>query len=329
MYQEGLQVRRDVFNIVLLFIFSVLAALVPWPEIFRSINGYPMVDREVYTEYFLYGKNVLEYKEFSGVLSYYTNEFLWHFGVGLLLASGVELADVFLVISFILYFSFGLLVLREKSPWALLLIVNPLVVDFAFSQLRLALAVSLLIWSYLSYGRCRTLSSVFLIASLFIHSATAIFVAIYFVVRFLSWASGYSNLKVSVEFAVLFFTGALISIAIGPLREVILSAIGDRRVDYPDMASSVQYSLFWIGLLGMSFVFAKNVIQSEVNRYAIVIISIVAVNVLHGGYSTRFLAAAFPFLLNLVLSFGGAARFVPWFFGFYAGLQWLYWLRLI
>lgn len=329
MYQDDLLVRRHVFNIVLLFIFAVLAALVPWPEIFHAINGYPMVDREIYTEYFLYGRNVLEYKEFSGLLSYYTNEFLWHFGVSSLLSLGVELADIFFVISFFLYFSFGFLVLREKNSWVLLLIVNPLVVDFAFSQLRLALAVSLLVWSYLLSGKYRALSSVFLIGALFIHSATAIFVVIYFVVRFLGWASGRYDLKVSVEFAVLFLTGALISVAIGPLREVILSAIGDRRVDYPDMTSSVQYSLFWIGLLGMSFVFAKNVIRSELNRYAIVIISIVAVNVLHGGYSTRFLAAAFPFLLNLTLSFGGAARFVPWIFVLYAGLQWLYWLRFI
>ena len=329
MYQERLQLRRDVFNLILLLVFSALAALVPWPEIFRSINGYPMVDREVYTEYFLYGKNVLEYKEFAGFLSYYTNEFLWHFGVISLLALGVDLSDIFLAISFFLYFSFGFLVLRERSPWVLLLVINPLVVDFAFSQLRLALAVSLLVWSYLSLTKYRLLSLALLVASLFIHSATAIFIAIYFVVRLLDWASGRLELKLSAEFAVLCFTGALISIAIGPMREVILSAIGDRRVDYPDMASSVQYSLFWVGLLGMSFVFAKNVLQSEANRYAIVIISIVAVNVLHGGYSTRFLAAAFPFLLNLVLSFGGAAKFVPWIFVLYAGLQWFYWLRFI
>lgn len=321
--------RRDLFNIVLLFIFSVLAALVPWPEIFRSIYGYPMVDREVYTEYFLYGTSVLDYKEFSGVLTYYTGEFLWHFGVRSLASVGIDLPDIFLVISFLLYFSFGFLVLRENSPWALLLVINPLVVDFAFSQLRLALAISLLIWSYLTYRRFVLVSLVLMVASLFVHSATAIFIIIFYVVRFLDWYSRSRGLKISTELAGLFITGAVISIAIGPLREVVLSAIGDRRVDYPDMASSLQYSLFWIGLLGVSLVFAAGVMQSEMNRYAIVVASIVAVNVLHGGYSTRFLAAAFPFLLNLILSFRGAASIVFWLFVLYSALQWLYWLKIV
>lgn len=42
----------------------------------------------------------------------------------------------------------------------------------------------------------------------------------------------------------LFAVGAFISLLIGPLREALLSAIGDRRAEYHDMSSSLLYSLF-------------------------------------------------------------------------------------
>lgn len=313
----------------LLFCFSAIASLIPWPEVFRSIYGYSMVDREVYNEYFLYGENVLHFKEFSGVLSYFVNEFLWHYGVSLFLSWGVGLDEIFLAITFLVFFSFGRLVLKGCGPWALLLLLNPLVIDFAFSQLRLALGVSILIWAYLLVERYRLLAVLLSLAALFVHSAVAIFLFIYVAVVALEGFSHRLDLKSFVEWLMLFSVGAAISLVIGPLRESILTAIGDRRAEYSDMASTLQYSMFWILLLALSLLFSARLVRDRVNKYSIVILSIVAVNVIHGGYSARFLAAAFPFLISTVLSFKGHGRIVVLGFVVYAGLQWLYWLRAV
>lgn len=325
----GFQIKRRYVDFFVLVLFAILASIVPWPEIFKSIYGYPMVDREVYAEYFLYGESVLHVKEFAGFLSYFTNEFLWHFGVSYFLNVGFGLDHIFYGITFLVFLSFGGVVLKRGEPWALLLLINPLVVDFAFSQLRLAFGVSILIWAYLLAERHKLASAVLCLMALFVHSAVVIFLFIYVIVVALDGFSRRYDVRPLAEWLILFLVGAAISLAIGPLRESILTAIGDRRAEYSDMASSLQYSLFWVLLLALSLVFAARFVQDYVGKYAIVILSIVAVNVTHGGYSTRFLAAAFPFLVSSVLSFRGNERIVLIGFFVYGTLQWIYWLGIV
>lgn len=322
-------VHRNTLDYFLLLVFSLVVAMIPWPAIFKSVYGYAMIDREVYSEYFLFGRSVLEYKEFSGIVSYYTNEFLWHFGISTLLSEGFELSSVFACISVFVYFTFGYIVLRDNSPWALFFLINPLVIDFAFSQLRLALAICLLIWAYLLRDRLRFFAAGVLFFALFIHSAIVIFLFIFFVVKAIDWCGRYFDVGVLGKFSILFLAGLLISLVIGPFREAILSAIGDRRAEYSDMSSTFLYSLFWIFLLFAMFLSAPRFIANVFHRYAIVILSIVSVNAIHGGYSTRFLAAAFPFLICSVLEFRNRGVVVVWLFAIYAAVQWLYWLKII
>ncbi|HNR11345.1 MAG TPA: hypothetical protein PKN72_09110, partial [Nitrosomonas europaea] len=124
--------------------------------------------------------------------------------------------------------------------------------------------------------------------------------------------------------------GAFISLLIGPLREALLSAIGDRRAEYHDMSSSLLYSLFWIALLIPFYLGRRYLVTLDYARYALVIVSIVFVNVFHGGYSTRFLAAAFPGLVSAVLSLHGVIKImILVLFIVYAVFQWLYWLRIL
>lgn len=69
------------------------------------------------------------------------------------------------------------------------LLVNPLVIDFAFSQYRLALAISILGAAYLLYGRYRAVPIALVLASLFIHSGTTLFILIYAAVWVANWLS--------------------------------------------------------------------------------------------------------------------------------------------
>lgn len=304
---------------------------VPWEEIFRAVNGYGFIDKGVYSDYFLNQTSVLDYKEFSGVLSYVSNEFLWHYAIGWLVGStGILIDHVFLAISYITLLIFGLLLAKWQGIYALPLLVNPLVIDFAFSQYRLALAISILSAAYLLYGRYRAIPIALVLVSLFIHSGATLFLLIYAVVWLVHWLSVRFRIGCSAVFAILFATGSFISLLIGPLREVILSAIGDRRAEYHDMSSSLLYSLFWAALLIPFYLSRRYLMTLDYARYALVIVSIVFVNVFHGGYSTRFLAAAFPCLVSTILSLNGAMKImVTVLFIAYAMLQWLYWLRIL
>lgn len=324
-------IDRATFNAIAVLGFVTVIISVPWEEIFRAVNGYGFVDKGVYSEYFLYKTSVLDYKEFSGILSYISNEFLWHYAIGWLVNNtGILIDHVFLAISFITLLIFGLLLAKWQSIYALPLLVNPLVIDFAFSQYRLALAISILGAAYLLHGRYRAIPFALVLTSLFIHSGTTLFILIYAAVWLAQWLSIRFRIGCSTVFAILFAVGAFISLLIGPLREALLSAIEDRRAEYHDMSSSLLYSLFWIALLIPFYLGRRYLVTLDYARYALVIVSIVFVNVFHGGYSTRFLAAAFPGLVSAVLSLHGVIKImILVLFIVYAVFQWLYWLRIL
>jgi len=324
-------ISKTTLDTIVVLGFAMVVVAVPWEEIFRAVNGYGFIDKGVYSDYFLNQTSVLDYKEFSGVLSYVSNEFLWHYAIGWLVSNtGILIDYVFLTISCIALLVFGLLLAKWQGIYALPLLVNPLVIDFAFSQYRLALAISILGAAYLLHGRYRTISFVLVLASLFIHSGTTLFILIYAAVWVANWLSVRFQAGCSAVFLMLFAVGAFISLLIGPLREILLSAIGDRRAEYHDMSSSLLYSLFWIALLIPFYLNRRYLVTLDYARYALVIASIVFVNVFHGGYSTRFLAAAFPCLVSTILSLNGAMKImVTALFIAYAMLQWLYWLRIL
>ena len=324
-------VSRTTFNIIVIVGFVTIFVAVPWEDIFRAINGYGFIDKEVYSDYFLNRTSILDYKEFNSVLSYISNEFLWHYAIGWLVNNtGILIDHVFLVISFITLLIFGLLLAKWQGIYALPFLINPLIINFAFSQYRLALAMSILSVAYLLYERYRIIPFVLMLISLFVHSGTILFILIYVAVWLVQWFSVRFRIGYFAIFAILFTTGGGISLLIGPLREVILSAIGDRRAEYHDMSSSLTYSLFWIALLVPFYLGWRYLATLSYARYALVIISIVFVNVFHGGYSTRFLAATFPYLVATMLSFRGVMKMiVVALFIAYAVLQWLYWLRVL
>jgi len=311
--------------------FAVAILLVPWQDIFESVNGYPFIDRSVYADYFRYQTNVLEYVQFDSFIRYISAEFLWHFTVGALVNDlGVPIDIVFGVISFLVLLVFARIVLVHAGLRWVPLLLNPLVVDLTFSQLRMALAIAILGIAYLAKDRSRILALALCATAPFIHTAAVIFIAIHMAVHGARWGTGRLGRGQLFELFGLLAIGALISILVGPLREAVLSSLGDRRADYYDMSSSVAYSIFWVSLLVPFCLGYRNLLRYDFVRYTVVILSLVGVNLLHGGYSTRFLAATFPFIIASVAKIRGnvSAPVVSAFIA-YAALQWLYWLRIL
>jgi len=319
---QVLRARVGVFTQLAALCFALLYQIPNWPELFESIYGYPMRDRTVYEMSLLYFDLPVDYIYSFDPLSTFTRELLWNSSLAYLHRNlGFTTDQIFFVISTFVIWRFCVeIVGRAGWPYVLLLI-NPLVVDFAFSQLRLACAIAVL--SFFWRGQRGLVATVLAyVACTSIHTAVILFALIHLAANTLN--------KTTVSNAVwLVAIGFALSFAIGPMREVILGAVGDRRADYQDMSSTPIYLLFWVLMLGLLLASFKNSLQSVDTRYTIVILSIVSLNLFTGGYSTRFIAAAFP---SLIISMGEypskPANIVMLIFIPYAIMQWAYWLRI-
>ena len=325
---ESSQREANWGTIIICFIYTVLFCSIPWLKIHEYIYGYAFEDRDVYISYFKYEESVLKYADFSGILSYVTNEYAWHYGISYMLEiKGVPLEFIFGVISFGCIFIFSVVLAVNRGAYSLIFLFNPLLVDLAFSQLRSALAASLLALAYLL--KSRRVSLLIVCVSPFVHTASLLLVAMYAVAVFCSNQAGKNRDTARVQFAILCFAGVLTSLSVGPFREVILSLVGDRRVEYPDMASSSLYLLYWVLLLMVAATHLKFVTSRVESAFSIIVLSFVCANIIFGGYSTRILAISLPFVFTMMLGLPGVTRFsVVSLYLVYASAQWLYWLRV-
>jgi hypothetical protein len=153
-----------------------------------------------------------------------------------------------------------------------------------------------------------------------IHTAVPLFAIMHFAANKFTASTRMNSLALCL-------TGVLIATAIGPFREVILGAVGDRRAEYYDVSSTAAYLSFWIVMWVLLLYRWKDTMTSIDARYALIILSIVAMNVFTGGYSSRFIAAAFPSLV-ITMSHWRSKPFslITLLFVPYASLQWVYWL---
>lgn len=321
-----MRVRKYPLQIVGILLFVAVMVSIPWEKIYGSAFR----DKQVYFDYFLYGTSILEFRDFNAVLDYVVHEFLWHSLISMLVGElGISIEIVFLAISALTLAVFSYLLVTRHGIASLILLVNPLVIDLVFSQFRSSLAISLLGLAYLLKGR--TLAYLFIGLSIFIHTAALLFIFMYISVIFAQkFFSGKRSIT-TVEFSVLCCIGFTVSLLIGPLRETILSAIGDRRAEYTDASSTFLYSSFWIFLLLAIGMRTKTCLQNDIQRYSVVILSLVTMNTFVGAYSTRFLAASFPMLMSTILSIRGNyyRLFILSTFCVYMAAQWLFWLSIL
>jgi hypothetical protein len=161
---------------------------------------------------------------------------------------------------------------------------------------------------------------------LFIHSSTIIFVGAYFAIKKINDIANRDGGRHFATYAILCIMGVAVSIAIGPLRGLILGYFGDRRASLVgDLNNSLLYTSFWIGLLGLFAVQPKSFLRDEVNAYSVFILAVTAANLLTGGYTLRFLSIGLPMIVSSMLSLNLSARVLAiLFFVMYAMFQWFY-----
>lgn len=307
-------------------VYSTLMLFIPW----EVLQGYAFVDRLENVTYFLYEKNVLEYREFTGVIDYLKHEALWHYLMDQIIHHvGVPIEYVFNAIAFLCISTFSFFLANRKGYLSVLLLTNPLLVTLAFSQSRIALAFSLLLLAYMS----RRLSVVILTVLFcgFIHTASFLFFGICISIYVIKKRLIDKSANKSLIFFILCFIGLFISIVLGQALDIILGLLGDRRaVVYTGNAQSgIKYTLFWVVILGFCSVQEKSFYNNVINCFSVIILSLVTFSLITGGYSSRFLALSLPMIFITMLNFKPSLKLLSLIlYIIYGSLQWVYWFKM-
>jgi len=322
--------NREYRGLLLPILVTGLLSLIPWPEIIYQSFHAILWDREIYTQKILSGDSLFSYFTYDSLISYFTYEYSWEFLVSLIQENRLpfDYDTFFQIISSLFVVTSSLILYRKGGYLAILLMANPLIFDLAYSQLRSALAISLLNILYLARPKSNLVSLAVCLLATSIHTAMAIFLAIYFLCVATAERGGWlSKWSVEMRLVAIVGAGAMFGLLIGPLREVALTLLNDRRAEYGDLASSPLYLSFWVILFGLFLLNYREFIQSLEGRFSLFILALVAVNVFTSAHTLRFLALAYPYIMATILIARPAIRFFALaIFSVYLVAQWYFYL---
>jgi hypothetical protein len=309
--------------ILVSLLFAILFVTVRWEAVF----GQEFEDRTVYL-FMFQGKPDFDLEFNKDTFFFYLfNEQLWNKGVRFLNTTmGLTLLEIFSGVSFLVAFSYCYFVTSRVGLFGVIFICNPLFVDLAYSQLRMAAAMVLLL---LVFNLKSTLIRLILLSAVFfIHTASFLFVVIYLMVHCTIKISERYNLKGFMSCLLLTFSGFIVACFVGPLRVMILEVLGDRRVKYEADASGWAYSSIWLLILAVSFIQKREFFRNYTNAVAITFISVFIFCTAFSVYGLRFLSAALPFIFVLLCRFGPLERpLMILVFLMFSIFQWVYWMR--
>lgn len=304
-------------------LFAVFFVLVDWERIF----GQQFEDRHVY--FFIFqGKPDFDVEFNKDTFFFFLfNEQLWNKGVRWLnISMGFSLSEIFGGVTFLTALSYCYFVTSRVGPFGAIFILNPIFIDLACSQLRMAAAMVLILLAFDS--RIRLLTVLFVSMAFFIHTATFLFVFIALAVHLvIKWSEKYDFQNI-VSCSLLIGTGMCVAIAVGPLRVWILGYLGDRRVNYDADASNWLYASIWIFILAIAYLQQRKFFRDYSNAIAVTFLAVFVFCTAFGVYGLRFLSAALPFIFVSLFRFGSIEKpLVILIFLAYSIVQWIYWVR--
>ncbi|HHB1618673.1 TPA: EpsG family protein [Acinetobacter baumannii] len=288
--------KKSVYSFFLALFATFIIVLVPWDQL-RS-NEY--VDRSNYVSYIDHALNKTLWFDYDTLLSKISFEYGWHELLYVATENGLNSSHIFMIVSsLIMFFSIFLVITRTKY-YGFLLLINPVFIDFCFSQMRLAFTMSLIYFAYILYQRKNLLYIPILLSTPFFHTSAVIFLGVFLVATKLEQ---WKRLNFMLKNTIAITAGLVLAIVTGPLMSQILGQLGDRRAEYEDMSSPVLYMSFWV----IYFVYltikayTENLERNAFFYVSLIILSMVFFNVFFSGYSSRFLAACFPIIIIALL----------------------------
>lgn len=291
-------------SLLLSIVFSLIVSFIPWWNLRKT----PYYDRENYIFFIDDVPSKLEWFDFDGIIVKLMNEWGWHKFLQIMTTDFyLTSSSILFIITFLIFFTASIFLSRRFYFLSFILLLNPIFIDFAVSQLRLAFAMSLLFISLWLYSRKNLLYIPLLFCLPFIHTSSVLFIFIIGVSLFLD-----KSLKkpALIKTIIALISGVLVSIVTGPLMSAILSQLEDRRAEYSDMSSPLVYTSFWL-ILYLYFIikgfFEKS--HKSYNFYiSISVLTVVLFGTIFGGYPLRFVAACFPFIIAALLDNKGKEK---------------------
>lgn len=304
---------------VLAILNSYIFCSVDW----EALQGFVFEDKAVFEQVLKTSDDLLSI-DFTSFFSLLSNEVLWSLGVRILMFTfEVEIGTIFYAISFLTIFIFSILILREsKQLFLLLFLYSPVVIDFAFSQYRMALATALLYIVVMLKNRF--IKGVLLFCTFFIHSSTFILLCIYFITIYVMKQREKGEMKMVFQITIYIIVLGLLIGLIGPL---ILSLIGDRRAIYSDITSGKFMILFWCFFLGVYLMDIKSIASDKVVMLCYAFILFFITFSILGKYGARFIAFAYPLIISTIARLDFRTRLISGISLFsFNILYWIYWL---
>jgi len=323
MENSASRLKRAGIHFAIAIVFASVLTIIDW----SSVTGREFADRANYTENLVYQPNRNSYVSFDEWYRYVTEEFLWHEWMNWIIKEGgVPIDVIFNTIGWYLFFVFALFVLKSASPLYLPLLVNPLLINLAYSQSRLALAISILTTAVLLRKRMFSVAS--LVIAPLIHTGALLFELMYMFSLYIADIRMRLSLSKGYVAGLLILAGIVIAVVTGPLRADILRLLADRRVELQGMSSGYLYVSFWIGLLAVCLFQGESFLLDRHARFSFLVLSMVAVGSFMGVYVSRFLAASFPALIVGISMVHPPSirRLVILLLLVYQLFQWIYWI---
>jgi hypothetical protein len=325
-------IRRSRRHTASLFaaLFALVMVAIPWPTIWLAQYGRPMEDRRVYSEQIASGYLSFDVGGQGDFWDYVSSEYLWGWLLNLLVREwGLSVVTTFGLISAFVVFIAGQVIARHAHPAFVLLLVNPIFVNLAFSQLRIALAVSLVCVAYLlgrSSAAAWAIRLSLLAAACLVHTSMIVFVGLFI---FALWVARTHRSRPYQSFMTLTVGGLLAVGLLGPLRSWFLSEIGDRRADADYLSSSVNFYLIWLIVAFLLTLSWREIRIDPSICFALACLVVVLAGVFFDVYVNRVIAIALPFLVVAISKLPQTWRpFALIAYLAHSGAYWLYWLRL-
>jgi hypothetical protein len=199
----------------------------------------------------------------------------------------------------------------------------PIFIDLFFSQLRMALAVSIF---FLFLDRSnKWLLIGFLITSL-IHTVVVIVFISIIVTRVGMTYVELGRLSKRRFELICIASGMILSLMLGPLRYWLLSNLGDRRYEYDLSASGIMYASFWIQLLLFILFMKKNSKNIEYCGLSLFYLTLYVALSFWGVFGARFLVIGLPFFIVVIMNFERSVRIIICCsYAIYMTLLWSMW----
>lgn len=289
--------KRKLVYICICILLSLIVVFIPWDLL--NPRGF-FLDRAGYFFSYNFKSNRLDGFEATKYYDYITNEWLWRYLNGYFRNNLDISPEVFFgITTFLAFLTYSYFILdKTKRPVVLIYLLNIEYISFIYSQLRLAFAMSIFIMAIYLFKRKSFILSLFLfIICVLIHTSMVVFLGILLASVFISKINRGNLIKASL----IFFTGFVVNLLIGPFMEQILSSVGDRRAEYGDFSPPFYWYLIYSFYASMSFyLIIKNKLKlfnDYVYVYAFIIFSLLITSYLLGGYVSRFIAASMFFII--------------------------------